>query len=391
MRILFLGYIDNPEKIVNTKGTSVAGNKMQLNVIKGINKHDVKIDVISIKPTAPFPLEKYVFVKKKQIIIDNNINVLQIPFVNIPFVKQLYQIRNVYKWASRYIEENPDTVILTYNMYPQVGNPAVTLKKKYGVKVVSLLADLPIDSASKRNIIDNYFRKIFDNRTKKNIKQADKLIVLNENAQKRFAPNVPFIVVEGGVNPEEFAFVEKSNIFDDGKKHIIYGGALSEYSGIKDLIEAMNYVVDSDIVLDIYGNGDLKEYVEGVDNSRIVYHGSVANKEMLSLQKSAWLLVNPRPVDNPISQVTFPSKVFEYMMSGTPALITRIDGMKNEYEKYLYLVESNTPRELGQMINRIAMNSVKDLQTRAQAAREFVLNEKNWSIQTLHMVDFIKE
>ena len=65
--------------------------------------------------------------------------------------------------------------------------------------------------------------------------------------------------------------------------------------------------------------------------------------------------------------------------------------MKNEYEKYLYLVESNTPRELGQMINRIAMNSVKDLQTRAQAARKFVLKEKNWSIQTLHMVDFIKE
>ena len=40
-----------------------------------------------------------------------------------------------------------------------------------------------------------------------------------------------------------------------------------------------------------------------------------------------------RVVNDPIAQVTFPSKTFEYLLSGTPVLSTRLNGYTHEYDE----------------------------------------------------------
>src|SRR4051794_37978308 len=100
-------------------------------------------------------------------------------------------------------EEDYD-YIFTFNMFPQIGLPAKWLKQKYGVQVISLLADLPIDDRVNRKGISKFLRKWFDTLTKKTINFCDKIIVLNKNAAERFAPNTDYIIIDGGININEY-------------------------------------------------------------------------------------------------------------------------------------------------------------------------------------------
>ena len=136
---------------------------------------------------------------------------------------------------------------------------------------------------------------------------------------------------------------------------MLFCGALTEYNGILNLIDAMEYLHDEDIVLDIYGGGYLEDRVTEASkkNPKIRYHGRVSNQEVMQKQREAWLLINPSIVDAPIDQVTFTSKTFEYLLSGTPVLSTRLNGYGEEYEDHMYWIEDLSANALANTIGSI--------------------------------------
>ncbi|MFP3154183.1 glycosyltransferase [Lachnospiraceae bacterium ZAX-1] len=407
MEILFLGYAINKEMMSKLGIVSAAGSKMQLNILKELNMLADELKIITICPMAPFPKMKNIIIKRKEIVLDAQIKANQIPFINVPIIKQVTQILSVWAEGRKYLKQHKDAVIFTFNMYPQVGVPAVLWKKRHRNKLISLLADLPIDDNYQRRGISRMFRTGFDNSTRKNIKECDKVIVLNEYAALQFAPEIPYMVMEGGIEPEveyvgtqveresqmkcmEIKSTGEMESRNSKEKVIVYGGSLAEYSGVKQLIEAMKYVKNKDILLKIYGSGTLKDSIEHLERQNIIYCGTVSNDKMLQIQRSAWLLVNPRPIDDPIAMVTFPSKIFEYMASGTPVLSTRLNGFTQEYGDKLFFSENNKPQTLGKKINEIEHIDERKLLEMAQKASAFVLKEKNWTRQTRKIYDFLK-
>lgn len=389
MKILYLGYAVSKEDSELLTGASIAGNKMQLNIIKNLKKIVDELEIITVYPIASFPKEKRVFVLKKKITLYKNIKSIRAPFINLPLIKQITQAFTVWIIGRKYMMKNPDAVILTFNMFPQVGLPAFLLKKYNRNKVASILADLPIDDNYQRKGISKYFRHFFDSCTKKLIKTCDKIIVLNECAAAKFAPSVRYLVIEGGVDLET---INRLNLKKEKKKKIIvYSGALSEYSGIKELVIAMKYVCNKTIVLNIYGDGSLREYIENLNCRNVKYCGIVSNQKVIEIQNEAWLLVNPRSVDDEIAKVTFPSKMFEYMTSGTAVLTTRLNGFTADYDDKVFFAENNSPNTLADKINDIDLLNNQDLVDKAIEAYNFVVINKNWDIQVKKIMKFIFE
>jgi len=390
MKILFLGYVVGYDIADSLSGISIAGNKMQVNALRGFaGNEDVELDSITVYPVAAFPHDKKVYIKAEDITIEEGITSRRVGFCNLPIVKQFWQTFAVYREAKKHVDK--DTIVFTFNLFPQVGLPAMWLKKKYGCRTCSLLADLPIDDKTgSKNIIRNFFRKIFDYFTKKALLDCDSLVVLNKQAAIDYAPNAPYIVVEGGV--EDSAILPLEKIARE-KKNIVYCGALTEYSGIMPLIEAMKYVTDKDAVLEIYGGGYLTEEVKKISEStsNVKYCGRVSNKEMLAIQRSAYLLVNPRPVDDAIARVTFPSKMFEYMLSGTPVLTTKLNGLSDEFLENLFYVEKGTAKEFADAINDILLIGSEQLCAKAEGAYFFITKEKVWSRQNARIYEFLKK
>ena len=389
MHIIYLGSVTSKEEVTRLSGASVAGNKMQWNVLTELKKYpNVSIDAFSILSVAAFPKEKRLFVREERKEISKGIYVTQIPFLNIPIIKQKMQSHELYKHARKAASKN--SIAFSFNLYMQEGTALIKLKKKCNLKIVSLLADLPIDDNYNRKGLMRLLYQYFFKKSQKNISACDNLIVLNECAVKEYAPAANYIVVEGGVETAETGDYKKQSIL---RKNVIYSGALTEYSGICELVFAMKEVKDSEIVLEIYGDGPLREWIEEQSGccENVIYKGKVTNKEMIQIQQKAWLLVNPRPVNDKIAKVTFPSKIFEYMVSGRPVLSTALTGFTKEYRDRMFIAENSTPKCLADMINLVAERPLSELQDKADDAREFILSEKTWEKQTRKIFDFLKE
>ncbi len=143
------------------------------------------------------------------------------------------------------------------------------------------------------------------------------------------------------------------------------------------------------IELDIYGDGYLREYVESKCNDQIHYYGRIDNEKMLEVQRHAWLLANPRPVDDPIAKVTFPSKIFEYLMSGVPVLSTRLNGFSEDYNNLLIFVNDNSPESLAEGIRKADKLNKEELTAMAKMARDYLVSHKTWDKQVRRIVEFI--
>ena len=384
MDIVFLGSVTDEERNSKLPGASVAGNKMQLNIINHLSMMpNTTVSVISTPSIAAFPTYKKVVYMRKKYVLENGCPIEEVPFINLPLIKQLMQIYFVYRTACQY--KRKSTVFVAFNLYPQVGNPLIKLKK-HGSRTAAILADLPID--------DNYSHKshliqIMNHMTEKNIASANHLIVLNKNAIEKYNPHADYIVMEGGCEDNN-GTIEFNN---PKEKNIVFCGRLIDYNGIIDLLEAMKYVKNQSICLDIYGSGPLEEKVKeyASEDTRIRFFGSVDNKTMMSIQKQAWLLINPRPVDDPISQVTFPSKMFEYLTSGTPVLTTKLSGFSEEYDSLMYYCVSDNAEGIGESINKISQIPEEELRGKAKQARSYVLKHKNWKQQAEKMASFLED
>lgn len=389
MKVLFLGYAVNPDVATKLSGVSIAGNKMQVNVLRELNRYDdIELTSVTVFPVAAFPREKKLYFKEEIIEVVDGIKSVRVPFLNLPFIKQLWQTSNVKRVAKKIADK--DTIVFTFNLFPQIGLPMMWLKKKFGCKTYCLLADLPIDdNPNSKNYLRNFFRKIFDKKTVDAIKQCDNFVVLNKHAMEEYAPDKTYIVVEGGVDEERLSNIPIPAV--KHRKNIIYSGALTEYSGILELIEAMKYINDDEAVLEIYGAGYLKDKIIELaeQTTNVKYCGKVSNTEMLKIQQQAYLLVNPRPVDDMISKVTFPSKMFEYMLSGTPVLSTRINGLGEEYLKHIFSVEDNSAQNLAKGINEVLLEDTDVLLEKAKDAANFIAKEKNWKKQCEKIYGFL--
>lgn len=391
INLLFLGYAVSKQRSKELSGISIAGNNMQIALLKELYRYDdINLSVITVPPVATFPKDKKIIWNTKKQEIENNICAVEVGFINIPILKQISQSFTTYISAKKIIKQQPDTVILTFNMFPQIGAPSLKMKNKYGTEVVALLADPPID-IKKRNILESFVRKAYYKKTERYIEQADKLIVLNDELIKLYAPNKPYIVIDGAIDISEFKDGKSKEKIT--KKNIVFSGALTEYNGIREAISAMSYVSNESITLDIYGNGPLEEYVkqQAKTNKNVKYYGSVDNDTMRKLQQEAFLLINPRTIDDQMSRLTFPSKILEYMMSGTPILTTRLNGFSEDYFDKMFFVKTNEPEELGKAIDEIALLPECELSEIAKRAYEFVTTKKTWSVQAAEIVKFLKK
>lgn len=393
-KIVYLGYVVNPEEVNHASGASVAGNKMQWNVIKNLSKYeDIEITCVTISPLAVFPHDKKIYQEHREETLLDGVRSIRVGFCNLPVIKQFWQICSVYHAAKNAVKEMNADILFTFNLFPQVGIPMRWLKKTFPhLETVCLLADLPIDDNTNRKGFSAILRTFFEKSTWKSMQRCEKYIVLNKHVIDKYLPGKPYIVVDGGVDEDDIKCYEKE-VKKSGEHNILFCGALTEYNGILNLLEAMEYLQDTDIVLDIYGGGYLEDTIKDAakKNPKIRYYGRVSNQIVMDKQREAWLLINPRVVDDPIATVTFPSKTFEYLLSGTPVLSTKLEAYSDEYNSCMYFSESDTSNSLANSIRKIAeMNSVV-LGQKARYAKKFVCEERLWRKQTNKIVLFLED
>lgn len=386
MSIIFVGSTVDRETLKTLKDASVAGNKMELGLVKGFLNNGVPTVAISVEAHGMWKMNHQpIFVRGKHL-RDENADIITVPYVNIPVIKQISVIRNLKKTLKECLAEGEysGATLIVYNTMTIFAKPVLDISRRESLKCVAVVADLPIKFKK------NFIRKMEDRSQINAIHRFDALIPLTEHIAKDFAPNIPYCVVEAGCSPDDYRNQEKKDR-SDSVKTIVFSGTLNQLSGIELLLDAMLLVKKQDIVLNIYGDGPLQQYVEdqAKNRSNVNYFGRISNDQMLKVQSNASLLVCPRKADDFTTKYTFPSKVLEYICAGVPVLANRLMGIPAEYEDYISYAKSERPEDWAQMLEQILSDEYYGMyKYKALLARKNALDTKSWKTQTRRVVDY---
>lgn len=399
MKVLFLGSVIKTEDCIKYIGPSIAGNKMQIGIIKALSKNlNNNLTVFTQVPIGAFPKEKKLWIGKGKFQLIYDIKGHKIPFINILILKQLFFIINTCIMLVYWILKNSkeDKMILTFNSYPTISLPVLFVGKLFKIKNVCIFADPPIDVVE-RGVVGRLLKEIENTVTTYNIRKYDGLIVLNEESVKKYAPAIKYILIDGGFDLDDCPTNQPGGQWLMTKRPDVitgvFSGALFEYNGVKNLVLAMQYIKSENFQLKIYGTGPLEEYIKDVASrdKRIKFMGNIPNDKMLKVQQEAGILINPRKVNDTISLYTFPSKMIEYFLSGTPVATTKLNGLTKEYLDNAFVFQDESPEEIARTINYILLQDKTELINRGTSARGFIVNNKNWDKHCHEIAHFLRK
>jgi len=328
--------------------------------------------------------------------IDRGVHYIHLPHLNIPLgaiFGAICALVATSMWCLKH--RNKQRVIICDVLNLAISSAARLAGVLFGVKTVAIVTDLPDQmrhyvSSPNAAGSGNRFYPLLCNFM---LTRHDAYVLLTQamNSLVNLSGR-PYLIMEGLVEAHHAqpAVNSQSKV---SERIVMYTGALHEKYGVKALLNSFAMLPDKTAQLWLCGAGDLDSEIREwarVD-PRIRYLGVIPNDEVVALQRTVTLLVNPRPSDEEFTKYSFPSKTIEYMASGTPVLTTPLPGMPKEYYEYVYLFEDESIEGMAKTLEHVLSLPKEVLHVKGAAAKEFVLREKNNIVQAKRIVEMIRE
>lgn len=170
-----------------------------------------------------------------------------------------------------------------------------------------------------------------------------------------------------------------------------YFGALAEHAAVMPLARTfLNAGIPGTLHLCGFGKQAEDLNALAAANPALHFDGTLPRQsDCLAWAQKVDVLVNPRlPIWG--LENSFPSKIFEFAMTGKAILTTRTGGVDEVLGKEAFYVETDDfEASLRARFREIAALDRRELQRRGQALRERVLEHYNWDEQARRMVEFL--
>lgn len=362
------------------------------NVALGLYEQ-TQITGVSLYPIPSYPKFSKVIKKKTSFKIGNF--VCYVPsMVSLPIIKEYCYGISTFLKVRRMLKKDEENVILISGLYKSLIRPAKWLKKWSGLKICAIVPDIPElmmtyrkDYSPLRKILNRW-----DMKRAMNFRDAvDGFVVLSSYMNPVInRHNRPWVVMDGLCHFDAIDQTPPST--DINGRYLLYAGKISTTFGVDKLVEGFLKANLKDVKLCLCGDGDyaLKLREIAKENNSVIFNGPVTHNKVLALEKSASVLVDPRPIDTEIAKMSFPSKIIEYMASGTPVLVSNIPSFQPEYEQYQYRISEVSVDGLCNAITTTMAHSDEELKDIGSKARTFVLENKTIQKQCKKVVDMIE-
>lgn len=339
-------------------------------LVEGFKLNNCKVAALTILPVTRSNTKKKIYLEETE---KNSGIIYHYPMViNLPVIKHIFAIiASMFSFIS-IAKKNKDVVLIADCLNKSVALGSVLGAKIMKVPSVGIVTDLPDMLLGKKDRINNWIVRLYDQYILLTEQMNDYIIANITHKQK------PYIIIEGMVDID----MGKKSISEQkkySKKVCMYAGILDRKYGIEMLVKGFDKANIPDSELHIYGDGEYKDELLKVckKNSNIKYFGLKPNSYIVKEQQKATLLVNPRPSDEEFTKYSFPSKNMEYMASGTPALMTRLPGMPEEYLEYVYILEDESIDGMAEKMKEILNLSKEENMEKGRKAKEYVLKKKS--------------
>lgn len=387
------------EKIIieNSKsGIQNAANNFQWGLVNGLDQIDgINLKIINSLYIGSYPkrykkcfIPSFYFQHNKMKKKDINVG-----FINLTIIKKFSRFFSLKKVIIKEIHKKMPQVIIAYAMASPFVELLAFIKKNFPQIMCCLVVpDLPeyMNAKLSSNRIYQIAKKVQIRHFKKSLYSVDFYILLTEYMKEWFERKINYVVIEGISLCT--AMDLKNSYLPSREKVIMYAGMIEEKYGVLDLVKAFMMINNPDWRLELYGTGSSLIQIKELSktDSRIKVKGSISNSQVIKRQKEVGLLINPRNDSNIFTRYSFPSKVIEYMGSGTPMLGYKLAGMPDEYTKYFYHLEPGIDG-MARSIDRVISYTNEEREEMGKQALNFIVNEKNAKKQCTKIIEMINK
>jgi len=352
---------------------------LMLNGLRNVITGD--ISVVSYYPIHRASYKTNVFEEETE----EGIKYIYPQYTNRPIIHHISKFIGTYRQIGKLYDK--DSIIVCNIMNFDECRAALLFRKFHRVKVCAVTADVPGISSGAGKKKGKLWKRFLSYLAEPFYRSAnsryDGYMFLTEAMNTVVnTRSKPFIVVEGIADPR-MSTIENTIANKYPNKIILYAGGLHREYGVQLLVDAFRKISDSSVELHIFGSGNYESTIIEAAKSdcRIKYYGTRGNNEVIADQIKAHILVNPRPSKEDFVKYSFPSKIIEFMASGTPLLTTLLPCIPSEYYPYIYSIENETVDGFYHVLQDLLGRPVEELHKKGNAAKTFILAQKNPVIQ----------
>lgn len=381
MHYLFVGYYVDEETfnlIVERKinNMSVARQKFEFNLIRGLYAQlGDNIDFVSYVPT-----NKDLYIPAQSFVGDTVVKHFAIERESIISVVSAGKAFEQYLLELCRNQRNGLKVIM-YAVNPVFEHFIIKYKKKYNIKLITICSEVPelrrygnsMISKVKRKVM-TYFNEQFDGYVFFSAEMKNVVRCKNKHS----------MVLEG-IAPE---FRKRP---ETGKKNIImYAGGLAADNNVPFLLECCKEIAElSEVWICGVGSDEAKIKEIASTDLRIKYFGRLSNDKVLALEEKAKILVNFRSPDEELTKYSFPSKILEYISSGSLVLSTKLRGIPEEYFDYIIPISLDDKVSLKETIIKCLNLEDSVYIEKCLIAQNFIQEKKSYMNQSKRVIDFV--
>lgn len=299
----------------------------------------------------------------------------------IPLIRHLFAFIGAFVFV---LTSKSSSVVVMDILKVSIGLGALLAAKVRGLPLIGIVTDLPKDLGFYNSSKLKFFSTFL-------LERQDAYVLLADNMKHAIRlKSKPFIVSEG--HAEKHQMEKPKTTAEINPPVVVYAGTLDPRYGIEELLNAFDKLHDLEVHLYVYGSGDMESEVRSraLKNARIVYYGAVPNEEVLTAERQATVLINPRPSHLEFTRYSFPSKTLEYMASGRPVIMTNLPAMPDEYHPHVWITDDETSTGFANKIREVLSLSDEEIDNKGIQAQAFVYREKNNVKQAARLISLIQ-
>lgn len=317
-----------------------------------------------------------------------------IGFFNVALVKYFSRFFAAFHALRKTILNGRRTVVLVYSAHLPFVLAAVCLKiVRPKVDICLIVPDLP-EYMGEGGWAYKIFKWVDKSVFYTLVRSVDYFVLLTKHMAVKLNVDIRKVaVIEGIASQDSGCLSAIPERGASGVRSFLYTGTLAGRYGIRDLIDAFVRIESDEVELWVCGEGDCREYVTeaSIRDGRIKYFGQLERSEAVKLQAKATALINPRRPEGEFTKYSFPSKVMEYMASGRPVIMYKLESFPDEYAPHYIAPRSVGVEGLIECMNMVLRMKSDELNELGDAARSFVLSEKNPVVQSNKILNLIME
>jgi hypothetical protein len=186
-------------------------------------------------------------------------------------------------------------------------------------------------------------------------------ILATPKLAERLPKDIPNVVIPGIINDN----LRYNLLPEPGEPiHFLYSGSLDYERGgplLLDYLESGELAGNA--VFHITGQGHFKLRLEALARKHpgnIHFHGCVSVEELEGIRSRCHFGLNLQTSSNPISEVTYPSKTFDYLNAGIRVISTRAAGIEMVLGDVAIYLDDETSANLALAINKASETTTEE-------------------------------